>query len=445
MTNQLHWMATGCCCITGARTLSRLSFLSPRVLKTVRLPDGVYELFCLLICSMMGWKSCQVEMEKMMSISTSKRRRNWLVEPTRITLARQRRGLSKTALARELGVTARTITRYETDGAPPEVTPSISQALRFPEGYFFLSPPAAIEREDLAFRSAARTSAAVKEAAVASATNGVDLHRWLSEHIKTPGQSVPFLGNMTPEEAATQLRHEWGLGINPLPNLVQLAESHGIRVFGIPTLAQSVDAFSMYYEDQPYIFLTRRRTPEGVRFDIAHELGHLVLHSCGSDFAAGKEEEREADRFAAEFLMPTASVNNYMPQNPTKEQLIELKRFYGVSTMALAVKAKTTGKLTEWSYRTMKQSLVNDGFDKGEPGGLHEYERSRVFTFLFSPERTQRWTPATVAEELCLPVEDIQFFTLNTALGVVPTAEYEPSDFVSSDECRKPQLRVVEG
>ncbi|SQG63374.1 transcriptional regulator [Corynebacterium renale] len=405
----------------------------------------MYEPFCLLTCSMMGWKSCQVEMEKMMSISTSKRRRNWLVEPARITLARQHRGLSKTALARELGVTTRTITRYETDGAPCEAAPRMSQVLRFPEGYFFLSAPAAIEREDVAFRSAARTSAAVKEAAVASASHGVDLHRWLSEHIKAPRQSVPFLGNMTPEEAATQLRHEWGLGINPLPNLVQLAESHGIRVFGIPTLAQSVDAFSMYYEDQPYIFLTRRRTPEGVRFDIAHELGHLVLHSCGSDFAAGKEEEREADRFAAEFLMPTASVNNYMPQNPTKEQLIELKRFYGVSTMAMAVKAKATGKLTKWSYRTMKQSLADDGFDKGEPGGLSDYERSRVFTFLFSPERTQRWTPATVAEELCLPVEDLQRLTLNTVLGVVTDTGERLSHASDFAEHPKPQLRVVKG
>ncbi|SES13940.1 XRE family transcriptional regulator [Corynebacterium cystitidis] len=378
-----------------------------------------------------------------MSISTSKRHRDWLVEPTRITVARRRRGMTKTSLAKELDVTTRTVTRYENDGAPCDAAQRLSSVLNFPEDYFFLDPPALIERDDLAFRSAARTSAAVKEAAVASASHGVDFHQWLNKHIKSPPPSVTFLGNMSPEEAAGQLRHEWGLGTDPLPNLVQLAESHGVRVFGIPALADSVDAFSMYYEGQPYIFLTRRRTPEGVRFDIAHELGHLVMHSRGADYAAGKEEEREADRFAAEFLMPTASISNYMPQDPTEERLFELKRFYGVSAMAMAVKAKTTGKLTQWSYRSVRRRLISGGFDKGEPGGLSSYEQSRVFQFLFSPARTQRWTPATVAKDLCIPVEDLQSLTLNTVLGAVPAAKQESSYTVDPEEHSRPQLRIV--
>ncbi|STC69151.1 transcriptional regulator [Corynebacterium pilosum] len=380
-----------------------------------------------------------------MSISTSKRHRDWLVEPTRITNARLRRGLTKTELARNLDVTTRTVARYEEDGAPTDVAARLSSTLSFPEDYFFLESPARLEREDLAFRSAARTSAAVKDAAVSSASHGVDLHLWLNKRLKSPQPDVPFLGNMSPEEAAGQLRHDWGLGLEPLPNLVQLVESHGIRVFGIPALGDSVDAFSMYHERQPYIFLTRRRTPEGVRFDIAHELGHLVLHSRGNNYAAGKEDEREADRFASEFLMPTASVRNYMPQDPTREQLFDHKRYYGVSAMAMAVKAKTTGKLTEWSFRSVRKRLVHAGFDVAEPGGLSSYEQSRVFTFLFSPERTQRWTPTKVAHELSLPIDDLQSLTLNTVLAPVPMRNQETVRIAESKGESKLRLRIVKG
>lgn len=189
--------------------------------------------------------------------------------------------------------------------------------------------------------------------------------------------------------------------------------------------------------------MTRRRTPESVRFDIAHELGNLVMHSRGTDFATGKEGEREADRFAAKFLMPSASVNNYMPQDPTQEKVFELKRFYGISAMAMAVKAKTSRKLTEWSYRTMREKLVRAGYDKDEPNGRTAYEKTRVFEFLFDTQRTTRWTPAKLAQELCLPVDDLQSLTLRTVIGIVITTGHTVAGAVTGREVASPRLHAV--
>jgi Zn-dependent peptidase ImmA (M78 family) len=66
--------------------------------------------------------------------------------------------------------------------------------------------------------------------------------------------------------------------------------------------ADAVDAYSIWYDQVPYVFLTRRKTSERIRFDLAHELGHLVLH--GDVPAETTAEERAADAFASEFLIP---------------------------------------------------------------------------------------------------------------------------------------------
>lgn len=109
-----------------------------------------------------------------------------------------------------------------------------------------------------------------------------------------------------PRLAAALLREEWNLGSGPLPNLVHLCESRGIAFLGLPQLAESVDAYSFWLDRNPFIFLARQKTPERSRFDVAHELGHLVLHRHNDDESSAFQE-READTFASEFLIPRAA------------------------------------------------------------------------------------------------------------------------------------------
>lgn len=88
--------------------------------------------------------------------------------------------------------------------------------------------------------------------------------------------------------------------------------------------AAEVDAFSMWRQSTPFVFLNTKKSAEHSRFDAAHELGHLVLHRHGSP--QGREAEREANAFASAFLMPRASVLAYAPRMATIDHLIKLKK-----------------------------------------------------------------------------------------------------------------------
>src|SRR4030095_16645232 len=104
-----------------------------------------------------------------------------------------------------------------------------------------------------------------------------------------------------PEAAARSLRQYWGIGEKPIGNMLGLLEVHGVRVFALAEDTASVDAFSFWRDDRPFIFLNNFKTAEHSLFDSVHELGHLVLHRHGGP-QASRSAEREANAFASAFL-----------------------------------------------------------------------------------------------------------------------------------------------
>src|SRR4029077_3081434 len=118
----------------------------------------------------------------------------------------------------------------------------------------------------------------------------------------------------------------------------------GVRVFSLSLDAAEVDAFSMWRQRTPFVFLNTKKSAEHSRFDAAHELGHLVLHRHGSP--QGREAEREANAFASAFLMPRATVLANMPRLATVDRLIKLKKYWAVSVAALAYRLHAVGVLS---------------------------------------------------------------------------------------------------
>ncbi len=154
------------------------------------------------------------------------------LEPSRIEIARQAKGLSKTGLARELGVTTRSISNYETDGAPAAMADTLAAVLGCDPLFFSMGEVEPLEPERVFFRAPRRASAIQRHAATAAGRLGVDLYGWIDERYTLPKVDVPEFDHGSPPAAAAALRAMWGLGGEPLPNLVQLAESRGIRVLG---------------------------------------------------------------------------------------------------------------------------------------------------------------------------------------------------------------------
>lgn len=374
-----------------------------------------------------------------MSTSRSSRHPDQFLDPDRIRLARSRRGMSKADLARRLEVTPRTITRYESGDAPASTATSLAAVLDFPAEFFTEPGAPEIDASLVNFRAARRASARTRGAAVAAGALGIEIDRWISNRFVLPTVDIPAHPDEAPRLAARLVRAEWGLGTKPLPNLVQLVESHGIRVYTLPTIAEEVDAYSTWSGDTPFVFLSRRRTPERMRFDVAHELGHLVLHpTISCDDAA---QEREADTFASEFLVPADAIPEYVRSNPGIADLLAVRSQFKVSAMALAYAVHKAGRMSDWSYRQTCITLSGRGFRSGEPGGMPSHEMSRVFPQVLRRERGEV-TAQVIAADLHVPVAEVRALTFGVELGAAESTTDAPV-VPSVSEGNRRHLRVV--
>lgn len=373
-----------------------------------------------------------------MSTSPSSQRPDQFLDPDRIRIARLRRGLTKADLARQLGVTPRTITRYETGDAPRDSANALTRVLGFPAEFFTSADAPEIEVATVSFRAARRATAQHRGAAVAAGSIGIEIDRWISQRFVLPLVDVPMHPGEDPRLAARLVRATWGLGTRPLPNAVQLVESRGVRVYTLPPIAEKVDAYSVWYDGKPFVFLARRRSPEGMRFDVAHELGHLVLHPAAAcDDAA---QEREANEFASELLMPRAAIPEYLRPNPPVAELLSVRDQFKVSAMALAYAAHSAGRMTDWAYRNTCIELSGRGFRSGEPGGMANHEISRVFPQVLGQHG--KVGGREIASDLCVPVEEVRALTFGVELGSATEGVDVPAAAVV-DPFIRPQLRSV--
>ena len=372
-----------------------------------------------------------------------------MIDPTRIRLARQRQGLTRSALAVEVGVTTRTLTTWECDGAPDSRCAALVVATCQPAAFFRRPTLQEVAEGAAFFRARRRAGAGLRHRSLSLGALGTDFYGEVAALFHLPPLRLPAADpRLSPAGAARELRASWGLGAGALPNLVQLAESRGVRVLGLPVETVDIDAFSFWGEDgRPYVFLSRLKTSERSRFDLAHEIGHLVLH--GSTVSAGertdRELEREADAFAAELLMPESTVRAQVPRSPSLARVLALKELLGVSARAAARAVYDAGRLTDWGYRQLQVELSLRGFDDDEPGSGLPHEQSRVFRTLADHLRSTRTPVGTWAESIGQRPQDVAALTLGQVLTSVHPPAGSPDVAAHDDPAPggRPELSLV--
>lgn len=365
------------------------------------------------------------------------------INPSQITFARVRRRLTKAQLAKELGVTSRSIQNYETGSSAPdsETLAKMAKLLNFPQQFFCIEESMPIIGEHAAsFRSLSKMSDAMKNCALSAGAIAFNINDWIEERFNLPQADLPDLSDLPPEEAAATLRRMWGLGSAPIPNMIHLLESKGIRVFSLAEEAREVDAFCTWHGSKPFVFLNTMKSAERSRFDAAHELGHLVrdVYSMRHGETRGIEMEREADAFAGAFLMPSESVVANKPPAFTIKYLLKLKHYWGVSLAALAYRFNALGQVTEWGYRNLCIEIAKAGYRSNEPEPM-EREVSQLLVKVFDVLQAQKVGRAEIARGLCISVDEINALTFKlTRLSVVPR---DPS--IATVSRRSPGLRLV--
>jgi len=366
--------------------------------------------------------------------------------PSRLTLARERRGFNKKQVAERIGVSTRAMTSFESGETTPAplTVARLADVLKFPPSFFEAQDLEEIPDEAASFRSLSKMSAADRHSALAAGRLALALHDWMSTRFRLPEPSVPKLGpGIDPETAAQIVRAEWKLGEKPISNVVHLLEIHGVRVFSLAQECHEVDAFSLWRSAQPFVFLNTQKSGEHSRFDAAHELGHLVLH-WHHDLPQGKEAEKEANRFAAAFLMPAASLLSSVPRLPNLQDLIRGKRRWKVSVAAYTHRLHELKRLTDWQYRTLFVDISQRGYRTDEPNAIQR-ETSQILNKVFAALRREGVGKVDIARELDIYPEDLDALVFGLAMlpvlgngGIGKSASFErrPSH---------PQLRLVTG
>ena len=338
----------------------------------------------------------------------------------RLKLARKRNGLSLRALSScmEGIVSAQAIGKYERGEMMPSSTVAIALAKALDVSMSYLLSPSNISLESVEFRKLASTKASERAAVEGQVLDHVDRYLQVEELLgiassvweEPCGAPYPIGVLKDADGAAMSLRNAWNLGGGPIPDMTELLEERGIKVFKL-SLPRLVDGLTCYVhraegEDVPVVVCSTDKSIERQRFTLAHELGHMVM-----EIPTGVPEEKACHRFASAFLVPQDELAREVGRrrfNFGFGEIIEIKRMFGVSAAALVVRMRDLGIVTEATMVSIFRG-IGSSWRKDEPCPLERTESPRRFRRLcLRALAEEAISESKAAELLSLRVSEIE-------------------------------------
>ena len=306
--------------------------------------------------------------------------------------------LSRSQLAEKLGITEQAVWQYENGYVSPklEVVNKMKTLFKVKAAYFFRedllenNQPENIRIERIAYRSESINSAMKTQSELMHVKFLDAFIKKIGKKIKYPKneilslrkQVLEYLNSNQDVERKLQIRYIANLARKHInlsddnnKNLLFHLEKSGVFIFE-KSIGETIDAYSLWSEDDiPYIVLGNIKKSAARRnFDLAHELGHLLLHYKTEfnmlDKTSYKIKEDEAHLFASEFLMPMKAFTEDVSKinkvsNPDAYR--ELKEKWLVSLQAMAMRARNLELITHQQFRYFFMSINKNGYRKEEP------------------------------------------------------------------------------
>lgn len=326
----------------------------------------------------------------------------------RLKNARLFRGLTLTELANRTGISKQSLSLYENERNIPEYerAQALASSLSFPYEFFFQVDGCETMTEVTYFRSLAsatkmaRTSQSVKLEYVAK------IYEVLLDYIDFPLLNLPDVAfdgtddefddtaiEATQEQIeviAKKARDFWGVGDAPIKNLQFLLEKNGIIVTGFDTLENKIDAFSQRTiignGDVYFIAVALgQRSESRIIFDMAHELGHILLHPWSENLELITKEdfkarEKQANMFASVFLLPKSSFSQDVLAYPTDLKYYQfLKKKWKVSIQAMIYRSNQLGLISDNQFQYMMRQISKNGWRTKEPGDMPHRLNENIF------------------------------------------------------------------
>jgi len=315
--------------------------------------------------------------------------------PTKFRKTRDRpqfcAGQSLRDLAKPVGVSATTLSKYERDQVVPGSRQLLALARALGVRTEYLLRPTSLELGPVEYR-ASRLSARVRHM-IDSEVLG-QLERWhelldLFPHDVVPDFAppreipTPVASYEALEQVAEQVRRDWHLGEDPIADLIDTVESRGILV--VQTALAEVHSFNGLSATagaglaRPVIVVDAGWPGDRQRFTLAHELGHLILHGrVGEDL----EIEKACNHFAGALLLPRSAAREALGESRRTlepQELLLLKAEYGLSMQSCLFRAGQSGIITPSAHQTLMRVFSQRGWRKQEPGDALPSEHSYRF------------------------------------------------------------------
>lgn len=289
--------------------------------------------------------------------------------PETVTLARLARGRTQAELAVDTGISQAYLSKVEKgavvlSGARLE---AVAGALGYPVSLFLLTPDDAPVTTACVFprkRNSLPVSAERRVRALLDVTR-LQVEALLDDDtppvmlVREPPSDDGWVG---PEDVAVLVRESLGAPAGPLINLTEALERVGVIVVARDLGSRRLDAIGQWPAGRRPLFLLSTHAPaDRQRFTLAHELGHAVMH-----LDPRPDQEVEADRFAAELLLPASDIREEL-EDLDMSGLVTLKMKWRVSMAALVRRARDLGAISDYRYKQLNIDLSAAGYRTREP------------------------------------------------------------------------------
>ena len=210
------------------------------------------------------------------------------------------------------------------------------------------------------------------------------IYEILSNYLEFTQLNIPdvseFINNdeIDYEAMSQKIREYWEIGQKPIEDFPYLLEKNGIIVASYPVSQDNIDAYSQKINvegNDKFIIVLSDDKNSAVRsnFDAAHELGHILLHDWNLDLEElsredFKKQEKQANNFAAAFLLPKEAFLKDVSLYPKDlKYYIELKRKWKVSISAMLIRANKLGVINDNQYQYLMKQMTFNKWRQNEP------------------------------------------------------------------------------
>lgn len=299
----------------------------------------------------------------------------------RLRTLRDLLGLTQEELATASGVKQSWISQVETSAR--DATGNGLRAIALATGTplrFFEVRPSTVPLDSLRFRKTSSASKVMTRRVHAFYSESYRVTESLLAAERYPTPPLPYATTDTLtrddiEELAGQTREALRLAPDkPIPHLTRVLERAGVTVAPLVLADDPEDPpaagghFGVSYWGglgaPALIGYFSGSQGDRERFTLAHEVGHLVLHTFRPRAA---DPEGEANRFAGALLVPRLRAEEDISERKSLAEYARMKATWGVSMQALIMRGTALGLIGETRKRSLFVQLSAKGWRKNEP------------------------------------------------------------------------------